>query len=304
MPSLTAVQEFNASVSSASKCPVGVFVGGTSGIGRGMARAFARHHKGNARLIIIARNKVAADELIASLPSPAKDLSEFIHCEASLMRNNDTACAQLAKRDVEKINYLVLSVGELVAHKRELTEEGLDRNLATIFFGRFRWIQNLAPMLDRAAESGEEAKVMTIARGGKGGPINWDDLDVNNNALSRMGAELPTYIDLSLRAFAKRHPIVAFTHSYPGFVWSPLFIRSPSWVFRIMGYLSAPFLYMLSISEDQSGEYMMYGMYRSQAGFSCVGQSGDVVQGYQCTDEEIERIWDYACNKSNIPNTQ
>ncbi|TRM66834.1 hypothetical protein BD626DRAFT_483973 [Schizophyllum amplum] len=304
MPSLTTVQEFNASVSSASKCPVGVFVGGTSGIGRGMARAFARHHKGNARLIIIARNKVAADELIASLPSPAKDLSEFVYCEASLMRNIDAACAQLAERDVDKINYLVLSVGEFVAYKRELTEEGLDRNLAPAFFGRFRWTQNLAPMLDRAAESGEEAKVMTVALGGKGGTIDWDDLDMTSNMLSRMSSELPTYMDLSFRALAKRHPRVAFTHSNPGAVRSPLFTRSPSWILRIMGYIRAPLIYMTSISEDQSGEYMMYSMYRSQAGFVCVGQRGDVVQGPQYNDEEIDRMWDYVYNRPSVPYPQ
>ena len=57
MPSLSAVQQYNNSVSSSAKTPVGVFVGGTSGIGRGMARAFARHHKGNARLIIIVSSK-------------------------------------------------------------------------------------------------------------------------------------------------------------------------------------------------------------------------------------------------------
>ncbi|KAL1660661.1 hypothetical protein GGF50DRAFT_130112 [Schizophyllum commune] len=242
MPSLATVREFNSHVTPVAKPPVAVFVGGTSGIGRGMARAFAHHMKGNARLIIIGRNKSAADALIASLPSPANTLSSFIPCEASLMRSIDAACAQLAKRDVDKLNYLVLSVGEFVGFSHEETEEGVDKNYAALFFGRFRWIRNLAPMLDRAAEAGEEAKVMSVARAGKGGPVDWDDLD-GKKSLRQQRLSAPTYQDLMLQGFAKRHPNVAFTHSYPG-----------------LGYLG--------------------------------------------TDEEIEKMWDYACNRPGIPYKQ
>ncbi|KAI0776078.1 hypothetical protein BD413DRAFT_602576 [Trametes elegans] len=301
MPSLAAVQEYNSSVSSAATRPIGVFVGGTSGIGRGMARAFARHHKGNARLIIIGRNKAAADALIASLPAPADRLSEFVPCEASLMRNIDAACAQLAKRDVDRINYLVLTVGEFNTLSGEKTEEGLNKIFAAMFFGRFRWIENLAPALDRAAEAGEEAKVMSVARAGKGGPVDWDDLDFTRNALRRLQSEVPTFQDLMLQGFAKRHPKVAFTHSYPGPVWTPLFMRSKSWIVRILGYLVAPLFWLISVTEDESGEYMMYGIYRSPSGFSSVGQRGDVVQGYQGSDEEIEKMWNYAYSRPNVP---
>ncbi|KAL1717961.1 hypothetical protein EV715DRAFT_202079 [Schizophyllum commune] len=248
MPSLATVREFNSHVTPIAKPPVAVFVGGTSGIGRGMARAFAHHMKGNARLIIIGRNQSAADALIASLPAPANTLSSFLPCEASLMRNIDAACAQLAKRDVDKINYLVLSVGEFVGFSHEETEEGVDKNYAALFFGRFRWIRNLAPMLDRAAEAGEEAKVMSVARAGKGGPVDWDDLD-GKKSLRQQRLSAPTYQDLMLQGFAKRHPKVAFTHSYPGLV-------------------------------------------------------GDVVQGYLGTDEEIEKMWDYACNRPGVPYQQ
>ena len=168
-----------------------------------MARAFAHHMKGNARLIIIGRNKSSADALIASLPAPANTLSSFLPCEASLMRNIDAACDQLVKRDVDKINYLVLSVGEFVGFSHEETEEGVDKNYAALFFGRFRWIRNLAPMLDRAAEAGEEAKVMSVARAGKGGPVDWNDLD-GRNSLRQQRLSAPTYQDLMLQVSTAR----------------------------------------------------------------------------------------------------
>jgi hypothetical protein len=59
MPSLKEAQEYNAaSCSQFSAVPVALFIGGTSGIGRGTAEAFARHTKGNAHIIICGTNRV------------------------------------------------------------------------------------------------------------------------------------------------------------------------------------------------------------------------------------------------------
>ncbi|KAL1663582.1 hypothetical protein GGF50DRAFT_115893 [Schizophyllum commune] len=305
MPSLSTVKQFNASATSSAKTPVGVFIGGTSGIGRGMAAAFARHMKGNARLIIIGRNKAAADELIASLPSPANRHSEFLACDCSLMRNIDSACEQLAKRDLEKINYLVLTIGAVETLSHEKTVEGLDKNWAAMFFGRFRFIQNLAPALDRAADAGEEAKVMTVVRAGIGAPLEWDELDMSRNGLKRWATQMPTYHDFAMAGFAKRHPKVTFIHANPGGVWTPLFRRSGPLLAKILAYLFAPLLWLLSISEEQCGEYMMYGLYRSGPGFSDLGQRGDVIEpGYKGTDEEVEKLWNWAYNRPGITYKQ
>lgn len=47
--------------------PVAVFVGGTSGIGQGMAEAFNRHTKGNADIVLVGRNRSAAEEIISKM---------------------------------------------------------------------------------------------------------------------------------------------------------------------------------------------------------------------------------------------
>ena len=287
-----------------------------------MAAAFARHMKGNARLIIIGRNKAAADELIASLPAPANTLSEFLACDCSLMRNIDAACEQLAKRDLEKINYLVLTIGAVETLSHEKTAEGLDKNWAAMFFGRFRFIENLAPALDRAADAGEDAKVITVVRAGVGAPLEWDDLDMSRNGLKRWATQMPTYHDFAMavsialpclisqltrcaQGFAKRHPKVTFIHAYPGGVWTPLFRRSGPLFAKILAYLFAPLLWMLSVSEEQCGEYMMYGLYRGRPGFSDLGERGDTIEpGYKGTDEEVERLWNWAYNRPGVPYKQ
>ena len=94
---------------------------------------------------------------------------------------------------------------------------------------------------------------------------------------------------------------MAFSHSYPGAVFTPLFTRSQSWIVKLLGYLLTPLFWLISISEDQCGEYMMYGIYRSPLGFSSVGERGDVVQGYEGSDEEIEKMWNYAYSRPNVP---
>jgi NADP-dependent 3-hydroxy acid dehydrogenase YdfG len=49
--------------------PVAVFVGGTSGIGQGMAEAFNRHTKGNSRIVLVGRNRDAAEKIISKMKS-------------------------------------------------------------------------------------------------------------------------------------------------------------------------------------------------------------------------------------------
>lgn len=49
--------------------PVAVFVGGTSGIGQGMAEAFNRHTKGNAHIVLVGRNRDAAEGIISKMKS-------------------------------------------------------------------------------------------------------------------------------------------------------------------------------------------------------------------------------------------
>jgi short-subunit dehydrogenase involved in D-alanine esterification of teichoic acids len=53
----------------ASKNFVAVFVGGTSGVGQGLAEAFNRHTKGNSHIVLVGRNHKAAENIISRMKS-------------------------------------------------------------------------------------------------------------------------------------------------------------------------------------------------------------------------------------------
>ncbi|KAL1739020.1 hypothetical protein HDZ31DRAFT_21527, partial [Schizophyllum fasciatum] len=87
MPSAAAARAYHTSHAPAIADPTAVFVGGTNGIGRAMASAFAQHTNGRARIVIIGRDQAAADALRATLPSPAREQLAFLACDMRLMRN-------------------------------------------------------------------------------------------------------------------------------------------------------------------------------------------------------------------------
>jgi NAD(P)-dependent dehydrogenase (short-subunit alcohol dehydrogenase family) len=135
MPLLSSIRATNAAFSHLiSPAPVAVFIGGTAGIGEGMARAFAAHTKGNSNIILVGRNKDAADRILASLPTPETAGSsppalarDFIQCDATLMKNVQTA-AQTIISKYPKINYLVLSTGYLTLAGRDNQSKELTRS--------------------------------------------------------------------------------------------------------------------------------------------------------------------------------
>lgn len=132
---------------------VAIFVGGTSGIGAAMVRAFAQHTSGNAHIVIVGRNWAAADEIIAAFPaSAAKATSEFVECDATLMKNVKAVTDALVAR-LPKVNYLVLSAGMLTLHGRNETEEGIDKKLALHYYSRWKFIDGYVHFLPLTTSS-------------------------------------------------------------------------------------------------------------------------------------------------------
>lgn len=198
--------------------PVAVFVGGTSGIGQGMVETFARHTGGNARIVIVGRNKAAAEEIISRFPTSTTTLPassyEFVQCDLTLMKNVQEVTTSLLQK-LPKINYLVITAGFMTMSGRTETNEGIDRKLAVHYYARWKLIKDLLPALSRAQEDGEDAKVMSLLGAGAGGAIDENDLGLKKvYSVTRAALQAPTYNDLMLEV--KNRPIFcpsrALTH--------------------------------------------------------------------------------------------
>lgn len=222
MPSLSTAISSNA-LYSPSYIPVAVFVGGTSGIGQAMVEVFARHTSGRAHIIIVGRSSKAAQTILASLPKSHitgdPDIRrEFISCDAFLMRNVKATTDELSER-LPKINFLVVSQGYASLAGRDETDEGIDKALALRYYSRWKFIYELMPLLRKAKDAGEDAKVMSILAAGEAGYVNLDDLAMKKNFSGiksmQAGAAYTDYM-LEVLHFCLKVPTQLTLHSYVG----------------------------------------------------------------------------------------
>jgi hypothetical protein len=201
MPSLKTVQASNA-VYAPKYTPTAVFVGGTSGIGRAMAEAFAKQTNGNANIIIVGRNKAAAEEIIATFPTPSSShvKHEFISCNAQELKNvHETT--QLILKKLEKINLLVLSAGGM-AFSRQDTAEGNEVSLVLRTYSRVKFTMELMPLLEKAQAAGEDARVTSILAPAKGGSPDLQDLNLTKWSFFRAMTATGNYNDIAVKVKA------------------------------------------------------------------------------------------------------
>ncbi|TBU30282.1 NAD(P)-binding protein [Dichomitus squalens] len=297
MPSLAVVRAANAAFSP-SYLPVAVFVGGTAGIGRATAQAFARYTKGNAHIVIVGRNKAAAQSLIASFPKPTAPEAkhEFVVCEdAALMRNVRAATSTLLAR-LPKINFLVLSAGFMSFKGRDETDEGIDRRLGLHYYARWKFIYDLLPLLRKAREAGEDAKALSVLGAGVGGTV----IDVNNLGLkknylrSNPGGTGPAYTDLMMQSYAEQNPDLSFIHTFPGAVRSELLARS-HWAMRVLNPVLLGLFYPLTVSPEDCAEYTLYALLQARPGVSRYNNKGDDIGRSPLSDatDARKRLWEH-----------
>jgi len=176
MPSLVAARASNAQWKPSYR-PVALFLGGTSGVGQAMAERLATQTEGRAHIILLGRNKDAAEKIISGFPRHDESVYEFERVDATLMKDVRRVTRSLLGR-LDKVNFIVASAGFLTTKGRDETEEGIDKKLACNIYARFRFALDLLPLLERAANAGEDAKFMTILGAGKepSSYLNLDDL--------------------------------------------------------------------------------------------------------------------------------
>ncbi|CAG7850468.1 SubName: Full=Uncharacterized protein {ECO:0000313/EMBL:CCA75125.1} [Serendipita indica DSM 11827] len=236
MPSKTNIAAATASnaLYKPAKRPVGLFFGGTSGIGQAMAEQFARQTNGRAQIVILGRNEQAARAIIEGFPrtdssTPEEESSKysFIKVDATSMAQVREVTAKLSS-ELDKVNYIVATTGFLTLKGRDETSEGIDKKLACNFYARFRFIYDLMPLIEKAANDGEETGVLSVLSAGRGQHVELDDLGlVKRYSLSKAEGHAITYNDAVMNNLASKYPKSRFYHSFPGAVDTPILKAFP-----------------------------------------------------------------------------
>ncbi|EGO04070.1 hypothetical protein SERLA73DRAFT_175808 [Serpula lacrymans var. lacrymans S7.3] len=302
---LSAVRSANATFTRSSP-PVAMFVGGTSGIGQAMATAFAKLTKGNAHIIICGRNRAAAESIIASFPKYTTDqgiqpLHEFVQCDVTLMKNVHSMTRGLLSR-LPKLNFLVLSPGILTLKGRDETDEGIDRKLALHYYARWKITNDLLPLLRKAKDVGEDAKMITVLGAGYGGKVYLDDLGLKSNySLANAGNVGCSYNDMMVQEFGIREPDIAFTHINPGAVRTSI-MQASHWPLRQLAPILAILIYPLSLSPEDCAEYMLHALFEGNKGAFRRGSRGELIttENAWANEETRKKVWEHSIEVTSV----
>jgi NAD(P)-dependent dehydrogenase (short-subunit alcohol dehydrogenase family) len=182
-----------------------------------MAERLASQTEGRAHIILLGRNKDAAEKIIAGFPRHDESVYEFERVDATSMADVRRVTRSLLER-LDKLNFIVASAGFLTMKGRDETEEGIDKKLACNVYARFRFALDLLPLLESAGNAGEDAKFMTILGAGKEPTsyLNLDDLGLKKEySLVNAAAVGSHYNDALVEVCVTFLSIVVPTNPYP-----------------------------------------------------------------------------------------
>ncbi|KAG7117069.1 putative oxidoreductase bli-4 like protein [Verticillium longisporum] len=207
---------------------VAVVTGGSQGIGYGVTHTLLTHNIG--KLYSLSTDKEViegAKEAIAKeLGQEVADRTHFIQCDLSDWPRVMEVAEQI-KKENDRLDILVNNAGRgIMPH--ELTESGVDRQMAINHMGHVVLTSHLLPLMKSTAEKGNTVRITVQASNAhQGAPsdIKFESLEEINEdkgANANYGRSKLANI-LYARYFARKvtangHPDVVMNATHPGFV--------------------------------------------------------------------------------------
>lgn len=132
-------------------------VGGTRGIGRGIANALARS---GASVHIVGRSVVnggaVVESMSSSAPNPLEQTFGFFPADLLSVAGCRNLVQQLVDKTHVRFDYVVLTVGSWPDRKEQMSTDGLDKVVALDLLARFMVLRGVFPILN------PDARIMSV----------------------------------------------------------------------------------------------------------------------------------------------
>jgi hypothetical protein len=158
--SLKAVKLANASINLVGKRAI--VVGGTSGIGTGIALRLAR---ANVSVTIAGRNEERGQQVVEQMKQLGEGEHRFVQLNAEQLGSVKSFAEEYAKQN-DKLDYLVMTQSIATIAGFTATSEGLDRKMSLHYYSRIALIDRLMPLLANS----QDARVLSVLSGGVHSP--------------------------------------------------------------------------------------------------------------------------------------
>ncbi|XP_063300921.1 dehydrogenase/reductase SDR family member 12 [Pelobates fuscus] len=192
-----------------------MITGANSGIGKATALAIAK--KGGT-VHLVCRNSERAEEAKNEIISSSGNQNVVVHL---LDMSNPRAIWEFAEKfkTENKLNVLINNAGCMV-NKRELTDDGLEKNFATNTMGLYILTKALLPVLEKE----DDARVVNVASGGMlVQKLNVSDLQFENGTFdgTMAYAQNKRQQVILTEQWAKSYPKIHFSVMHPGWADTP-----------------------------------------------------------------------------------
>jgi hypothetical protein len=162
---------------------------------------------------------------------------------------------------------------------------------------------SLVPLLQKAKDAGEDAKVLTVLSAGiNSGAIDTSDLGLKRTySLSTAARQAPSCNDALIQSFAQRHPTLSFVHAYPGLVNTGIATSSDSAIMRwIGGSMLGAASMLFGTSAADCGDRLTYGLFRAAAGWTRINEKGEDVgsKGLYTNEEVNKALWEHTLKET------
>jgi hypothetical protein len=102
----------------------------------------------------------------------------------------------------------------------------------------------------------------------------------------------------SLKEFAKRHPEMTFVHAEPGGVRTNLINHAESLWMRVLSPLAYVFAYPITVSKEDSADYLFAGLLRSPKGGSMIGRHGQDLGKVKYSEDVRQKVWEHSIRET------